>query len=131
MKEIIKKEGDYKEWIYQSKNGVTYRCEIKRNTDLGFLCGYVEIDEDNKLYGKYYDEINLNVHGGLTYGRYHVSHKCLYGFDCGHSYDFSFINENGIYRDMNYVASECEKLAEQFSKFSISAERNKKIDSLV
>jgi hypothetical protein len=123
MVEIIKKEGNYKEWTYQSKNGVTYRCEIKRNPDWGFLCGYVEIDEDNNLYGKSYEEIDLDVHGGLTYGRYHVSNKCLYGFDCGHFGD--------IYRDMNYVTKECEKLAEQFSKYSISAERNMKIDSFI
>lgn len=33
---------------------------------------YVEIPKNNKLYGKNYDNININVHGGLTYSANHL-----------------------------------------------------------
>jgi hypothetical protein len=136
MREIIKKEGDYKSWVYQAKNGTQYNCVIKRNKSLGNLCGYVEIDNDNKLHGTPYLDLNFEVHGGITYGDITEDSKSIYGFDCGHYGDMTFFkgsigDQVGIYRDMDYVTKECEKLAEQFSEWSISAERNKKIDSLV
>jgi len=136
MEDIIKSEGDYKEWTYQTRNGVEYRLVIRRNSSLGFLCGYIEVTKDNKLFGDEYISLDLNVHGGLTYGSKKSDDVFVYGFDCGHFGDMIFdelgIKKRGdIYRDMNYVTKECEKLAEQFSEWSISAERNKKIDSLV
>jgi acetyltransferase-like isoleucine patch superfamily enzyme len=135
MREIIKKEGDYKSWVYQAKNGTRYNCVIKRNKALGSLCGYVEIDKDNKLHGTPYLDLNFEVHGGITYGD--TTGDCsIFGFDCAHFGDMTFFKGSigdhvGIYRDMDYVTKECEKLAEQFSEWSISADRNKKIDSLV
>jgi hypothetical protein len=142
MRDILRSEGDYKSWVYQAKNGTQYNCVIKRNKALGSLCGYVEIDKDNKLHGTPYLDLNFEVHGGITYGD--TTGDCsIFGFDCAHYGDMTFFkgadlsdypvigDHVGIYRDMDYVTKECEKLAEQFSEWSISAERNMKIDSLV
>lgn len=47
---------------------------IKENTwftrdmfDFGWGNGYVLIPKDNHLHGKHYDDINVDVHGGLTF----------------------------------------------------------------
>ena len=61
---------------------------------MGHRCGYVEIPKDNKLYGKDYEDININCHGGLTYSKfnnrnYPVEYNNGYfiGFDCSHCGD--------------------------------------------
>lgn len=67
-----------------------YRCVVIGQS-MGHRCGYVGIPRGHKLYGVPYDEINVDVHGGLTFGEtyntYPVENKeGLYyiGFDCGH-----------------------------------------------
>src|SRR3990167_762358 len=43
-------------------------CIAKRNVDMGFWCGYVGISEDHPLFGKSYEDIDINcIHGGLTF----------------------------------------------------------------
>ncbi len=134
-KELIEKEGNYKEWIYTAQNDTFYKCHIKRNPHHLFLCGYVDITTDNKLFGLDYSEINFTVHGGLTY--FHQEDDiCVYGFDCGHFSDMMFNTDflktrNGVYRNMDFVINECQFLAEQFSGFSISVERNLKIEEVL
>jgi hypothetical protein len=39
------------------------------NTEHGWGNGYVLIDKDHPLYGKYDDEINVYVHGGITWSK--------------------------------------------------------------
>lgn len=134
-KEIIEKEGNYKEWIYTAQNGVSYKCFIRRNMNHLFLCGYVEITNDNKLFGEDYSNLNFHAHGGITYGS-QAEDVWIYGFDCAHFSDMMLDLEyrksrEGIYRTMDYVTEECELLAEQFSKFSISGERSQKLEELI
>lgn len=133
-KKKIKSEGNYKEWIYDTKNGLQFKCFIRRNMRMNNLCGYVEITKDNKLFGlNYLDiEIPLNVHGGITWSDLE-NDNWIFGFDCAHYNDMVFTENfiprgSGEYKDMDYVTKECEQLAEQLSEFSISIERNKKID---
>lgn len=133
-KKKIKEEGNYKEWVYETNNGVTFTCFIRRNFRLSHLCGYVQLTKDNKLFEQNYWDITdpLIVHGGVTYTDY-LEDKWLIGFDCSHYSDMIFdedfipSNQNCKYRDMDYVIKECESLAEQLSQYSISVERNKKI----
>lgn len=54
--------------------------------DGGYRCGYVEIPNNHRLYNKGYGEININCHGGLTFGEF-VNHVYTIGFDCAHCYD--------------------------------------------
>jgi hypothetical protein len=130
---IVEEEGDYLEWIYTAQNGVQYNCHIKRNGVLLSLCGYVIVERGNLLYGKDYLDLNfINVHGHLTYGLTKEEHT-VYGFDCGHWGDgyFSSHSNTGVYRNMRYVKDECNKMAEQFSKYEISQMRKDKIDEFL
>jgi hypothetical protein len=51
------------EWI-DAQTGLD--CLILRN-HYGALCGYVGVPRSNPNYGKGYDEVDVNVHGGPTY----------------------------------------------------------------
>lgn len=135
LKEIIKKEGDFFRWIYTAKNGIEIDCFIRRNHTLA-LCGYVVLTSDNKLYGLDYDELysklNVQVHGGLTYSD-EVEGGWAIGFDCAHAGDLcpAFPHFDGVYRTKEFVISECEKLAEEVSKFSGIIKRLKNIESVI
>jgi len=135
IKEIIKKEGDSYDWVYTSKNGLEVDCFIRRNHTLA-LCGYVVITSDNKLFRLDYDHISsligVYVHGGLTYSD-ESEGGWVIGFDCAHAGDLcpAFPHFDGIYRTKEYVISECEKLAEEVSKFSGVVKRLEKIESVI
>lgn len=64
------------------RNGIEW-C-IVRAPLYGAVNGYVKIPEDHPWYGKSYDEIDADVHGGLTYG----SQDGWIGFDTLHSGDY-------------------------------------------
>ena len=136
LDKIIKKEGDYSEWIYESQSGIQYKCIIKRNKHIKNLCGYVVLTKDNKFYGKDYDDIPVQVHGGLTFSS-EVNGEWLIGFDCAHHGDitpgcgYEGLSYMGTYKDMNFVKSECESLAEQISNHSISKIREIKLGKLI
>ena len=113
--ELIKQEGDQKEWVYKD-----YMCRISRNR-LQALCGYVYLEKEDKFYNVDYDSIQVSVHGGLTYANMEGDYWVI-GFDCSHSGDLSpflmdvqntYRHSMGIYRDMKYVQRECEFLVDQ------------------
>lgn len=54
----------------------------------GHLCGYISIPNDNSCYEKHYDDIEIEVHGGLTYAELENDGKYWVGFDCAHSMDY-------------------------------------------
>ncbi|MBN7275533.1 hypothetical protein GNF18_10310 [Ligilactobacillus pobuzihii] len=94
------KEPDHKEFKYKG-----YDCEINRTEEVGILCGYVIIDQNNKLFG----------------------------FDCGHAGDYVpgmyppyamiFINSDdlggraGKYRNIQFVTDEIKKLVDQVAEY--------------
>ena len=137
LEDKIKKEGDYYEWEYTAQNGSIIKCYLQRHGSMGHLCGYVILTKDNKFWSKDYDEIPVQVHGGLTYASVDDNDNWVVGFDCAHSGDLvpSFqkvhLNVNDIYRDKEYVVSECESLAEQLSEWSISKIRDVKLGKLI
>jgi hypothetical protein len=71
-----------------------FRCVVV-GIYMGHRCGYIAIPKGNELYGKDYDEINIDIHGGLTYAEYSENDypvktdENLYwiGFDCAHCGD--------------------------------------------
>ena len=138
------------EWVYEpdevyfNHNGID--CKITRTAARepcqeehifgGHLCGYVSLPGGHPWWGKKYEDMNVEVHGDLTFGE--CSDRHWIGFDCGHSYDVipSMIkiyyklkdniikkyknlqlSHSGIfdreYRNIAYVESECRKLADQ------------------
>ena len=106
----------------------------------GHLCGYVAIPIDHPYYQKPYDDMNIGVHGGLTFGE--CSDKHWIGFDCAHLGDYTpsleqmrkyfekielftirkklenFTLLNPSYKNINFCIEECKSMAEQLnSKF--------------
>lgn len=68
----------------------------------GHRCGYVRIPSGHPWYGKNYDEIQVYVHGGLTYSGFKnelLPSGYWVGFDCRHlndSIDLSLIDPTDI-----------------------------------
>ena len=81
-------------------------CLVKRSPLGGSLCGYVGVTEDHPWFGKDYDDVEADVHGGLTFaglcqegpedqtvchipGPGEPDRIWWLGFDCGHAWDIS------------------------------------------
>jgi hypothetical protein len=116
-------------------------CLVHRHPSLGHFCGYVGVPPTHPAYDKNYDDVDVSVHGGLTYSGHcqkdgPICHTPkpfepddLYwlGFDAAHYMDLSpgivaTLRELGstrerddIYRDLAYVRKETESLAEQLA----------------
>jgi len=105
-------------------------------TPMGHRCGYVGISKGSPLYGLGYDDVDVSVHGGLTYASGYNTYPVesdlyWFGFDCAHyddKKDFSIMDESHkeIYRtlidlafegstikDTAFCVVECESLARQ------------------
>lgn len=59
---------------------------------MAFRTGYVGLPKTSKFYGKGFDDIPVDCHGGLTYGRNYLfgqddKDTWWIGFDCAHCYD--------------------------------------------
>ena len=113
------------------------QCVLNRNY-MGGWCGYVGVPDANPAFSKDYDDVQVSVHGGLTYGgddnpaTWDKDGLWWLGFDCGHFMDLipyihasAKIRSRGVglrgdmgevYRDLAYVLKETEDLAEQLSK---------------
>jgi hypothetical protein len=112
-----------------------FPCLIVRN-HMGALCGYVGVSEDHPAYQKGYDDVNVDVHGCLTFSNFcshgdeatsicHIpepgeSDKVWWlGFDCAHWRDFcpaygqKLGLSEGAYKDISYVTTEVKSLARQ------------------
>jgi integrase len=80
-----------------------YACLVKRNR-FGALCGYVGVPQGHPWHGKGYDDVEADVHGGLTYaapcqegpegetichvpGPGEPEPLWWLGFDCNHAWD--------------------------------------------
>lgn len=75
-------------------------CLIVRNELGGHWCGYAAVPPGHPLHGRGYSDIDVDVHGGLTYANpcggpiCHVPHPgepddvWWFGFDCAHAYDY-------------------------------------------
>jgi hypothetical protein len=100
-------EPDKLQWVDEATG---LPCLIKRNTQVtGALCGYVGVSEGHPDFGKGYDDVEVEVHGGLTFADFchksddgrdeericHVpdpgepDHVWWLGFDCSHAGDLS------------------------------------------
>lgn len=118
-------------------------CLINRNPSLFVWCGYVGVPKGHALYGTHYDDVNVDVHGGLTFSREchgYVCHQAnnevwWLGFDCAHMGDlmpemmsaWRMLLLNGLsfdaevsrgYKNIDYVREETKRLAEQIAKIA-------------
>jgi hypothetical protein len=78
----------------------------------GYACGYVGVPEGHPWYKKDYDDIDVDVHGGLTWSDDHVGNDApdglwWVGFDTAH------YNDNTCNCDEAYCEHEVESLKRQ------------------
>lgn len=92
-------------------------------------CGYVGVTKESPVFGKTYDDVYADVHGGLTFAsgenpyKYPVESELhWFGFDCAHYGDatidvdpiWQYMPENGaVVRTLDFCITECESLAWQ------------------
>lgn len=106
------------EWMAE---GIPFPLLIMR-AGMGHLCGYVGLPADHPLYGRDYESIDVDVHGGLTFSGHR---KCAdetvwwLGFDCAHYGDMvprihaRYPSNLEEYRTIEWVRAETERLARQ------------------
>ena len=97
---------------------------------MGHRCGYVGVDAKT-FEGKGYDDLDVDVHGGLTYARTEEDGLLWYGYDCAHIGDARDVNlmdaehkafftklwdDEGVVRSLDYCINECESLATQLKQ---------------
>lgn len=96
--------------------------------DTGYRCGYIQLPDSHPCAGQDYSELDISVHGGLTYGN-----GAVFGFDCAHYGDaadvsimsdahrelsawWGIISTYDTIRTTEFCIAECESMAEQFKK---------------
>lgn len=115
--------------------------------DLGHWCGYVGLPRDHPLWGVGYDDVDVQVHGCLTFSdraRERWTEESdldldpdlwWFGFDCAHLGDlvpgvlaverrlgFGPPPDSFVYRGPEYVGAETENLARQLMELADSSE---------
>lgn len=132
-------EPDKRQWIDEATD---LDCLMVRHGSSGHWCGYVGVPPGHPWHGKDYGDLDVSVHGGLTYADFcmenageeaicHVpepgrpDHVWWLGFDCGHAWDrrpgmearelrWGFAPSNDeVYRDLPYVEAQVRLLAVQ------------------
>lgn len=134
-------EPDRVEFEYKGYPCVILRAHPKAQNEkdwLGSLCGYVALPREHPYYGKGYEQIEIDVHGGLTYcnerlGDLDAGNVWWIGFDCAHLGDlvpaiWEMRQRGGIlhdihmafgersheiYRDIGFVENEIKCLVDQ------------------
>ena len=101
----------------------------------GHRCGYVKVPKGHPADWHHRDEIDISVHGGLSYENI-TNNGTIFGFDCGHFFDapdvnlmtlqyrlvhdqlcsFGDIYADGVIRSLDYCIEECENMAKQFKE---------------
>jgi hypothetical protein len=119
----IEREPNHEEFEYRG-----FKCLVRRFMESGVFCGYVGLPEGHKYFGKEYDNIPINVHGGLTYAGHDIGDdKTLFyiGFDCDHYMDIApfrafsnlsyleLIEYGNTYKDIQYVREQIKGMVDQ------------------
>lgn len=143
-------EPDKVQWIDPSTD---LDCLIVRN-HMGALCGYVGVPPEHPFFNAPYDDVPVDVHGGLTFagecdpseGADKICHVAApgraevywLGFDCGHFSDLvpAMLHDAAPphprygphYRNLAFVVSEIEDLAEQLA--ALASEHDAAVKSI-
>jgi hypothetical protein len=83
-------------------------------------CGYVLVPDGHPDERKHYDDVEVSVHGDLTFRCKAIGGGSWFGFDCGHAGDWvgfagTGIESPGRIWTAEDVAEETERLAEQLA----------------
>ena len=99
--------------------------------DMGHRCGYVGVSKYHPWYGKDYNEVDLDVHGGLTYAGMRDD-LWWFGYDCAHlgdardpelmsdEYKNVLLGRNlnfdgDTIKTLDFCVNECESMAAQLN----------------
>ena len=71
-------------------------------------CAYIIIPVENPLYGRDYNSIDIDVHGGLTFGGHHnlLEDRWCIGWDYAHAGDCVSYSELDKYNDKRWTTEE-------------------------
>lgn len=96
---------------------------------MGHRCGYITVPSTHPAYGKDYADLDIEVHGSLTFGQ-----GGTFGFDCAHFMDkkdesimsdeylriekmySSFVSEDATIKGLAFCECECEFMSKQFKR---------------
>ena len=116
-----------------------FDCILKRSSTTLVWCGYVAVPESHPAYKKHYDNINVEVHGGLTFADecgVVVCHRSSdpddkvwwLGFDCSHSFDFSpgmvqtvALAKQELVKNISFLTAE---ILNEFNKYNTLEDRS-------
>jgi hypothetical protein len=106
------------EHIWFTESG--YRAMVLFN-ETGHRCGYVEIPRSHPCFEKEHSDVDVNVHGGLTFSAYsnvlpYASPEGFWvlGFDCIHYGDANDLEAYERYSNMGYVPKTQEGISHIF-----------------
>jgi hypothetical protein len=103
----------------------------------GYRCGYVKVIPGHPWFQKSWNEIDAEVHGGLTFAEADVpcgkgeDNGWWVGFDCAHAFDardpelpcarpdYVFNHSQAHIRTQEYVLGECYSLCEQAAAVAV------------
>lgn len=124
-----------REWEH---SGLKCLVVLKRDQVMEWLCGYVAVRKGHPDWGKNYDDVDVDAHGGLTFGAQGKEGETCwkdpelwwFGFDCSHAFDATYRDEwlrdhpdfphVKTERDHKWTADEAiaetERLAEQLAR---------------
>lgn len=92
---IYKQRGDIKIICYGKVNNIDFKIK-----SLGsYPTAYIKVPKDSIFYNICYDEIPIDIHGGLTYGEIEENEFWI-GWDYAHYGDYTF---NSIFNNGNEV----------------------------
>lgn len=102
----------------------SFRCVIV-GSYMGHRCGYIAIPKDHELYEKDYDEIDISVHGGLTYSEYSRDNYPVksdedvwwIGFDCAHGGDAKDLELIKSFGEENHEVQVMLDMESRFSNY--------------
>jgi len=118
---FVKNKDFLKKWKHKG-----LQCRVLSSPFEGTLNGYVAVTEKHPAYGKSYDDLDIDVHGGLTFGsqgrkdslRWPNPKLWWFGFDTAHAWDYVKYRDGteseGHHWTIEEVTAEVEKMAEQF-----------------
>ena len=117
-----------------------FKCVIL-GSYFGHRCGYIAIPKEHELYGKDYDSIDIDIHGGFTYAEYSEGEYPIksdenvwwIGFDCAHYMDAKDLNLMDKFEDkelLEYEISLREKLGQYGTVKTVEYVENELINAV-
>lgn len=98
-------------------------CAVVQNREGGHRCGYVRVPPTHPMHGKSSDDVDVNVHGGLTFAKeepcteHEDGQGYWFGFDCAHWQDASYDPNNLPQHEIEFRAKYPELRHQEIEHF--------------